>query len=162
VNWIIDGCLKVLDMDDQELESKKRFTPWIILLEILVLNFAERGSLVTFANVGGMKKWRKDACLSLMADLLRENRQELYKRVEKYCNVAPDEIRVYAHGHSDFVGSNITIFFNPLVELLSVLTKEVGHERQTSVFNDTTLKPLRAIHGSMRPLRHSLWVSFKM
>jgi hypothetical protein len=56
VNWIIDGCLKVLDMDDQELESKKRFTPWIILLEILVLNFAERGSLVTFANVGGMNK----------------------------------------------------------------------------------------------------------
>jgi hypothetical protein len=48
-------------MDDQELNCRKRFTPWIILLEIMMFGFGDDGTLRLFSPVGGVKRRHKEA-----------------------------------------------------------------------------------------------------
>jgi hypothetical protein len=87
-------------MDEHQFDRKKRFTPWIKLLEIVVLGFADLGDLTTFRHLSGMERSYKDACLSLMAAFLGENREEICRNLNQYCNIAPEDIRVYALGNT--------------------------------------------------------------
>ena len=100
MNWVIKGCAKVVDMDDQESDLKKRFTPWIKLMEKIVLGFADRGKLQSFSNLGETKSTHQDSCLAFTTYLLRRDREELCDRLEKYCTVTPESISVYAHGRT--------------------------------------------------------------
>jgi hypothetical protein len=91
-------CIKVAGLGNQELDPKRRFTPFIVLLERVVLDFADRGEAFKQRTLDGCNvSSQKESYWLFIADLLRRHDEELQKEVRD-CNVTPDNINVYAGG----------------------------------------------------------------
>jgi hypothetical protein len=91
-----DGCIKVAGgLGSQESDSKRRFTPFTILLERIVLCFGDRGRAFRQKHSNAKVGLEKDTYWLFLADLLRNNEEGLQKGLRD-CNVTPENINVYA------------------------------------------------------------------
>jgi len=85
-------------IDHEVVDVKKRLTPWLVLLEKMVLGFADKGLLVSFAHLAAMGRTHREAGWMFVVDQLRESRAEMCASLQEYCDVTPENICVYSSG----------------------------------------------------------------
>jgi hypothetical protein len=99
VNWVIEAIRRISAMEGPA-NSKKAYTPLIILSERMVLGYADNGDVGRFVTLGELSPERKNGYLWFMTTLLRDKQEDVHKSLRQYCPITAENISVYAHGRT--------------------------------------------------------------